>query len=50
VINHSRQKRGLKPLNTHVEYSRIKDAAIEKLADIVKENMDIDFIKKVIRL
>jgi len=50
VINYSRQKKGLKPLNAHVEYCRIKDAAIEKLADIVKENMDISFIKKVIRL
>jgi adenosylcobyric acid synthase len=50
VINHSRQKKGLKLLNTHIDYCKIKDAAIEKLADIVKENMDIDFIKKVIRL
>jgi adenosylcobyric acid synthase len=50
VINHSRQKRGLKPLNTHVDYCKIKEVAIEKLADIVKENMDIGFIKGAIRL
>ncbi len=50
VINHTRQKKSLKPLNTRIEYGKIKDEAIERLADAVKENMDIGFIKKVIKL
>jgi len=50
VINHARKIKRLPPLNSKVVYADIKDKAINNLANIVKENIDMDFIKRIINL
>jgi adenosylcobyric acid synthase len=47
IINNARKKKNLPPLNSTVRYSGIKDRAIDNLAYIVKENIDMDFIKRI---
>ncbi len=47
-INIARQKRGLPPIGCRVRYAEIKDSAIQRVAEIVKERIDIDFIKRLI--
>jgi len=46
-INIARQKRGLPPIGCRVGYAEIKDSAIQRMAEIVKERVDIDFIKRL---
>ncbi|MDI6802111.1 MAG: cobyric acid synthase [Thermodesulfovibrionales bacterium] len=50
IINHARETKGLDALSSTTSYSDIKDKAIDSLAHIVKENIDMDFIKKIIGL
>jgi len=50
IINHARKKRKLSPLDSKAIYADIKDKAINNLANIVKENIDLDFIKRIINL
>lgn len=50
LLNHIRNKRGLNPINSRVRYTELKDRAINNLAEILKQNIDIDFIKRVVRL
>lgn len=47
IINHIRQQKGLSPIESNVKYSEIKDRAINNLANIVRENIDMDFIKRI---
>jgi adenosylcobyric acid synthase len=47
IINNARKKQNLPPLNSTARYSEIKDRAIDNLAYIVKENIDMDFIKRI---
>lgn len=50
IINSLREQKGLSPVDSAIKYSEMKEKAIDALADIVKENMDMDFINKVIGL
>ncbi len=50
VINSARRKRGLPPVACTVRYAEIKDKAIDSLANVVRENIDLNYIKKVIGL
>jgi adenosylcobyric acid synthase len=50
IINNVRKNKNLPPLDLTVRYSEIKDRAIDNLAYVVKENMDMDFIKRIVRL
>ncbi|MBI5212101.1 MAG: cobyric acid synthase [Nitrospirae bacterium] len=50
IINHERRKRNLPQVELGINYTAIKDKAINNLADIVKANIDMDFIKRTIRL
>lgn len=50
IINSARRKKNLQPLDATVRYSEIKDRAIDNLASIVRENIDMDFIKRIARL
>jgi len=45
LINTLRVKRGLKPIKEIVDYSRLRDNAINKWAKVLKENIDMKFIK-----
>ncbi|OGW21520.1 MAG: cobyric acid synthase CobQ [Nitrospirae bacterium GWA2_46_11] len=50
IIDQARKTKGLDTMNSITSYSDIKDKAIESLASIVKENIDMDFIKRIIGL
>jgi adenosylcobyric acid synthase len=50
IINKVRKNKNLPPLDSFVKYSEIKDRAIDNLARIVEENVDMDFIKRLIKL
>ena len=50
VINSARRKKGLPPVACTVRYAEIKDRAIDSLASVVRENIDLNYIKKVIGL
>jgi adenosylcobyric acid synthase len=50
VINQIRNQKGFSALGSTVNYSRTKEEAINNLAKIVKENIDTDFIKRMLNL
>ncbi len=50
IINGIRKKKNLSPLDLTVRYSEIKDKAIDNFAYIVKENIDMGFIKRIVGL
>lgn len=50
IINNVRKNKNLPPLDLTVRYSDIKDRAINNLANIVKENIDTDFIKRLMKI
>ena len=50
IINNIRKQKGLPPVACTVRYAEIKDRAIDNLANVVKENIDLNYIKKVIGL
>ncbi len=50
IINTARRKKNLAPLDFTVSYSEIKDSAINNLASVVRENMDMDFIKRLLKI
>ncbi|MBI5204601.1 MAG: cobyric acid synthase [Nitrospirae bacterium] len=50
VINSARRKKGLPPVACTVRYAGIKDSAIDSLANVVRENIDLNYIKEVIGL
>jgi len=47
IINQLRDKRGLQPLPVTCSYNETLEKAIDALAEAVKANVDIDFIKSV---
>ncbi|MBF0329527.1 MAG: cobyric acid synthase [Nitrospirae bacterium] len=50
VLNSARKKKGLPPLDMVFNYAKAKDKAIDRLAQALKENLDMDFINKVVNL
>ncbi len=50
IINRVRERRGLSPIGSTIRYSEMKDKAIDDLADIVRKNIDMNFIKGIIKL
>jgi len=50
VLNLVRQQKGLVTIETTTDYSGIKDRAIDDLAGIVRENIDMDFLKRLVKL
>ncbi len=48
LINSLRVKKGLKPIEDIVDYSRLRDEALNKWAKILKENIDMEFIEGLI--
>ncbi len=49
-INYIRQKKGLKPLQTGIAYSKMKEIALNRLADLLRAKLDIEFILRQLRL
>jgi adenosylcobyric acid synthase len=50
IINSIREQRELPPIDSAIKYSEMKERAIDALADIVKENMDMAFINRIVGL
>ncbi len=50
IINSIRARKGMSPLGQTYSYAETKEQAIDSLAKIVRENLDMDFIKGAIRL
>jgi len=50
MINDLRIKKGLSPLQSGINCAAIKDRAIDKLASIVMENIDMDFVTRLLKL
>ena len=50
IINSIREQGGLPPVDSTIKYSEMKEKAIDNLADIVKQNLDMNFINRIIGL
>jgi adenosylcobyric acid synthase len=50
LINEIRAMKGLNPLEPLCSYSAIRENAIDRLAGVVKENVEMDFIKEMLGL
>ncbi len=50
IINELRIKKGLPPIEGNVVYGVIKDKAIDDLASMVKGNIDMDFVRGLLKI
>ncbi len=50
IINGLRSKKHLAPLESGINYAAIKDRAIDGIASMVKENIDMDFVDRLLKL
>jgi adenosylcobyric acid synthase len=50
MLDHIRKKKGLGPLGIFTDYGRDQDRALDRLADLVKKNVDMQFIKRTLGL
>jgi adenosylcobyric acid synthase len=50
LLNELRSGKGLAPLESSCSYADIRDKAIDRLADMVRTNIDMDFIKGILCL
>ena len=50
ILNQVREKKGLPPLPVSVDYAEIKEQAINALSNIVRENIDMQFIRRMVGL
>lgn len=48
ILDQIRKQKGLEPLGTFVDYGRDQDRAIDRLADLVRTNIDLLFIKRIL--
>jgi adenosylcobyric acid synthase len=48
VLNDVRVRKGLKPVESGVAYHALRDAALDRLADVVRAHCDIDAIRKMV--
>ena len=50
LLNSSRGKKGLHPLQVCVDYTGLKEHALDRLAEMVRANLDIEFIERMLKL
>jgi adenosylcobyric acid synthase len=50
IINGLRTRKGLSPIESGIVCSEIKDKAIDNLASIVKENIDMGFVRRLLKI
>jgi adenosylcobyric acid synthase len=50
LLNHIRKQKGLPPARQNVNYRERKERAIDFLAGIVREHIDLDFVRRIIGL
>lgn len=49
-LNRIREKKGLHPLPVCVDYAGLKEKALDRLAGMVREHLDIEFIERMLKL
>lgn len=47
VLNMVRRRKGLKPLNRRTSFAAANQSALDQLAQVLRQHLDMDFIKKV---
>ncbi len=47
IVNLLRERKGMPPLPSAVSYSEIKERALDRLAEVVSENLDMKFIRGI---
>jgi adenosylcobyric acid synthase len=50
IINRLREQKGLHPLDSGVSYLQMRDAALDRLAAMVRTNVDMTFIRRLLSL
>ncbi len=50
ILNRIRQKKGLQPLPLSFDYAGAKDKALDNLAEMVDKNLNMDFVKGMLKL
>jgi adenosylcobyric acid synthase len=50
LLNQLREKKGLEPMTSVVDYADLKEKALDRLAEMVRENLDIEFIERMLKL
>jgi adenosylcobyric acid synthase len=50
VLNNLRSSKGIAPLESSVSYSTVKDNAIDRLADLFRENVDMNIVDRLVNL
>ncbi|GBE36031.1 cobyric acid synthase [bacterium BMS3Bbin07] len=48
LINGLRIRKGFEPLETVIDYSALRDKALDRWADLLRENLDMEFIKRLV--
>lgn len=50
MLDHIRKKKGLEPLGISLDYGRSREEALDRLAGLVREHVDMQFIKRMLEL
>ncbi len=50
LLNSLRRKKGLEPLGVSCRYAEIRDEAIDRLAEAVRNNIDMDAVREMLKL
>ncbi|MCL4491435.1 MAG: cobyric acid synthase [Nitrospirae bacterium] len=50
VLNNIREQKGLRSIDSSCSYSDLKEKALDNLARMVRENVDMDFVKREVKL
>lgn len=50
VLDQLRGRKGLAPIDATVSYRKMRDQAIDRLADMVRQNLDLDFVRRIVGL
>jgi adenosylcobyric acid synthase len=50
ILNGVRKRKGMPPRDTHVSYHDCQDQALNRLAAMVRDHIDMDYIRRMLRL
>jgi adenosylcobyric acid synthase len=50
LLNQLREKKGLQPIPDIVDYAGLKEKALDRLAEMVREDLDMEFIERMLKL
>jgi adenosylcobyric acid synthase len=50
IIDHIRKKKGLPPGTSGLRYRELQEQALDRLASVVREHVDMDFVREMLKL